>query len=169
MAEIVVERGTRTQGIDWSAALWAGVVAGIVFLVMEMMLAPLFGGAPSMWAPPRMIAAIAMGEGVLPPPAGFAVMPVMVALLIHFALSIAFGIATAFIIRTMSLGPAIAVGIVLALLLYVFVFYLMTPVWPWFASGRGWIAIVAHIAFGAVVAWWYRARANPREEHRTAA
>lgn len=170
MAEIAVERGGGSTGsIDWSAAVWAGVVAGIVFLVMEMMLAPLFGGAPSMWAPPRMIAAIAMGEGVLPPPADFALGPVMVAMLIHFTLSIAFGIVTAFIVRSMSMGAAIGVGIVLALLLYVVVFYLMTPVWPWFANGRGWVAIVAHIAFGAVVAWWYRARANPVEERRPAA
>lgn len=170
MAEIAVERGRGgTASLDWSAAVWAGVIAGIVFLVMEMVLAPLFGGAPSMWAPPRMIAAIAMGEGVLPPPADFALGPVMVAMLIHFTLSIAFGIVTAFIVRTLSMGPAIGVGIVLALLLYVFVFYLMAPVWPWFANGRGWVAIVAHVAFGAVAAWWYRARAHPSEERRPAA
>lgn len=169
MADVAVERETGARTIDWSAAVWAGVVAGIVFMLMEMILAPLFAGAPSMWAPPRMIAAIGMGEGVLPPPATFDFGVVMVAMIIHFALSIVFGIVTAFIVRNMSTGPAIAVGVVLALLLYVFVFYVMTPVWPWFANGRGWVAIVSHIAFGAVVAWWYKARAEPAEERRAPA
>ncbi|HEV2149569.1 MAG TPA: hypothetical protein VGR37_19365 [Longimicrobiaceae bacterium] len=160
MADIAIENRAHTAGIDWSAAIMAGVVAGIVFLVMEMVLAPMFAGAPSMWAPPRMIAAIGMGKDVLPPPATFHLGAVMVALVIHFSLSIAFGIATAFIVRNLSLGAAIGVGIVLALLLYVFVFYLMNPVWPWFANGRGWVSIVAHIAFGAIVGWWYKSRAK---------
>lgn len=82
------------------------------------------------------------------------------------ARTIAFGIVTAFIIRNMSMGAAIAVGVMLAIVLYFFVFYAMTPVWPWFANGRGWVAIVSHIAFGAVVAWWYKARAHRAEEHR---
>ncbi|MBA2672008.1 MAG: hypothetical protein H0U67_16690, partial [Gemmatimonadetes bacterium] len=51
MADIAVERGMRAQGIDWSAAVVAGLVGGIVFLMMEMVLMPLFGFAPSMWAP----------------------------------------------------------------------------------------------------------------------
>ncbi|MDQ3389596.1 MAG: hypothetical protein M3483_08845 [Gemmatimonadota bacterium] len=166
MAEITVERESNARSIDWSAAVWAGIVAGIVFMMMEMILAPMFGGAPSIWAPPRMIAAIGMGQQVLPPPADFALGPIMVAMVIHFMLSITFGIVTAFIVRNLSTGAAVLVGIVLAVLLYVLVFYLMTPVWPWFANARGWVSIVAHIAFGAVVGWWYRARAKSLDEHR---
>lgn len=52
--------------IRWSAAVWAGVIAGAVFLVLEMVMVPMFlDGSP--WGPPRMIAAMAMGEEVLPP------------------------------------------------------------------------------------------------------
>lgn len=168
MAEIAVARAAHARSIDWSAAVWAGVIGGIVFLMMEMILAPMFGGAPSIWAPPRMIGAIGLGEGVLPPPATFAFGVVMVAMLIHFATSILSGIVAAFAIRNLSTGAAIAVGIVLALLLYVFVFYLMTPVWPWFAGARGWIGILTHIVFGATVAWWYKTRANRAEERAVA-
>ncbi len=166
MAEIAVERHSRSQSIDWSAAIWAGVVGGIVFMMLEMIMAPMFTGAPGIWAPPRMIDAIGLGKEVLPPPGTFHLGAVMVAMMIHFTLSIAFGIATAFIVRNMSTGAAIGVGIVLAMLLYFFVFYLMTPVWPWFANARNWISIFAHVMFGAVVAWWYKARAN-RVEERT--
>ncbi len=165
MADIAVARGDRARSIDWSAALWAGVVGGIVFMMLEMIMAPMFTGAPGIWAPPRMIGAIGLGQEVLPPPGTFHLGAVMVAMVIHFALSIAFGIATAFIVRTMGTGAAIAVGVVLALLLYVFVFYVMTPVWPWFANARNWVSIFAHVMFGVAVAWWYRARAHPAQEH----
>lgn len=117
MADIAVARGAHTHSIDWSAAVWAGVLAGIVFMMMEMLLMPMFGFAPSMWAPPRMIAAI-------------------------------------------------GVGVVGSLLLYGFVFYLMTPgPWPWFANGRNWVNILTHVVSGAVVAWWYKARAKAAQEH----
>jgi len=41
------------------------IIAGLVFMALEMMLVPLLqGGSP--WGPPRMIAAIGMGKEVLP-------------------------------------------------------------------------------------------------------
>jgi uncharacterized membrane protein YagU involved in acid resistance len=166
MADIAVTRGTGTRTIDWSAAIVAGLIAGVVFLMMEMFLMPLFGLAPSMWAPPRMIGAIGLGEAALPPPATFDLTIVMVAMAIHFANSIVFAIVVAYIIRNLTTVPAILVGVVAALLLYVFVFYVMTQgPWPWFENGRNWLNIVAHIVFGAIVAWWYRARAHPVDEH----
>lgn len=164
MVETAVQRGSHARGIDWSAAVWAGIVGGIVFLVMEMLLMPLFGLAPSMWAPPRMIAAIGMGESVLPPPATFDLAVVMVAMVIHFATSILFGIVVAFLIRGMGPGAAVAVGVVAALLLYAFVFYVMTAgPWPWFTMGRNWLNIMTHVVFGAIVAWWYNSRAKPAQ------
>jgi uncharacterized membrane protein YagU involved in acid resistance len=165
MTEIAVEHGTHARGIDWSAAVWAGVIAGIVFMIMEMLLMPMFGFAPSMWAPPRMIGAIGMGEGVLPPPATFDLGVVMVAMVIHFATSILFAIVVAFVIRNLGMGAAFAVGILGALLLYGFVFYVMAGgPWPWFAMARNWVSILSHVVFGAIVAWWYKDRAEPARE-----
>jgi hypothetical protein len=41
------------------AAILAGLIAGVVFMMLEMILVPVFmNGSP--WAPPRMIAAIIM-------------------------------------------------------------------------------------------------------------
>jgi membrane-bound metal-dependent hydrolase YbcI (DUF457 family) len=84
----------------------------------------------------------------------------MVGTLIHFATSIPFALAVAFLIRNLGMGAAIAVGVVAALLLHVFVAYLMTPVWPWL-NGANWFSIVVHVVFGALVAWWYKSRAHP--------
>lgn len=60
----VHEPASAERSVDWRAAIWAGIIAGAVFVVLEMLMVPLFlGGSP--WGPPRMIGAIVMGEGVL--------------------------------------------------------------------------------------------------------
>ena len=85
---------TDRRAIDWSAAVWAGIIAGAVFLVLEMVMVPVFlDGSP--WAPPKMIAAIVMGGEVLPSPeapAGISASVLVVGLIVHFALSVAFAI-----------------------------------------------------------------------------
>jgi uncharacterized membrane protein YagU involved in acid resistance len=107
----------RAAGIDWSAAIVAGIVGGTLFPVLEMLLAPIFTGAPGIWAPPRAIGAIGLGKAVLPPPTTFDLGVVMMAMVIHLATSILFAVVLAFIIRNLGMGAAVGVGIVLALLL----------------------------------------------------
>ncbi len=140
--------------IDFKAAVWAGLITAVVFMMLEMIMVPLFmGGSP--WGPPRMMAAILLGSEVLPPPATFDLGVLMAALVVHLPISILFGIVTAFIIDKMSFVAALIVGAVLGLILYVIGFYLMTAVWPWFANGRTWVTIFAHLVFGLVAAWAY--------------
>lgn len=166
MTDINAGRETRTRGIDWGTAVVAGAVAGLVFLMLEMLLMPTLGSAPSMWAPPRMIGAIGLGPDVLPPPATFDLTVVMVAMVIHFMTSILFAVVVAHLIRAMTVGTAIAVGVVAALLLYGFVFYIMTSgPWPWFVNGRNWINVMVHIIFGGIVGWWYKTRAHRAEPY----
>lgn len=138
-------------------------------MILKMLLLPIFAGAPSIWAPPRMIGAIGLGPDVLPPPDTFDLGVVGVGMAIHFAISIGFAIATAVAIRKLPMGTAVAVGVLLALVLYAVVFYAMTPVWPWFAGGRNWVNVFAHAVFGATAAWWYQARTTRRHEVRTPA
>ena len=52
---------------DWKAGAWAGLAAGAVFMMLEMGMVWMFLGQ-SPWGPPHMIAAMALGEDVLPPP-----------------------------------------------------------------------------------------------------
>jgi hypothetical protein len=153
--------------IDYKPAAWAGVITGIVFMMLEMILVPLFmGGSP--WGPPRMIAAILLGKEVLPPPATFDFGILMAALVVHFPISILFAIVTAFIIDKMSFVMALVVGTVLGLLLYFIGFYLMTEVWPWFAKARTWVTIFAHLVFGLVAAWaYFKIRARDVVQERT--
>jgi hypothetical protein len=142
---------------NWRASVAAGVIAGAVFVVLEMLLVPIvLGGSP--WDPPRMIAAIVMGEGVLPQPgqpSPFDAGVLMVALLVHFALSIIYALILAAVIVRMSRGPAIGMGLLFGLVLYAVNFYGFTTLFPWFAMARNWVSVFAHLVFGLVTAWAY--------------
>lgn len=155
------ETTTSRKAIDWKAAVWAGLLAGLVFMMLEMIMVPVFlDGSP--WGPPRMIAAIAMGNGVLPPPATFDLGILMVAVLVHFALSVAFAVPLAFVVQRMGMGAALAVGAVFGIVLYFVNFYGFTALFPWFAMARNWVSIFAHAVFGLVAAWAYKRWAHPR-------
>lgn len=140
--------------LDWKAAILAGIVAGSVFLMLEMIMVPLFMGQ-SPWGPPRMMAAIVLGEGVLPPPATFAPGIVLVAMLLHFVLSIVYALIFAAVIHRLGLASALALGACGGLVLYLVNFYGFTALFPWFAMARNWISIFAHIVFGLAVAAVY--------------
>lgn len=143
----------RTPRLDVKAAAIAGLIAGLVFMMMEMALVAATTGSP--WGPPRMIAAIGLGEGVLPPPATFDLTVMMVAMAIHFGLSIVLGLIWAVLAGRLSGMVALLVGVGFGLVVYVVAFYGMTAVFPWFAMARGWIGIVSHAVFGLVLAWAY--------------
>ncbi len=147
--------------IDWKSGVWSGLIAGLVFLALELILVPLLqGGSP--WGPPRMIAAIGLGKEVLPPPATFDLGIIFVAMLIHFALAIVYGLILALIIHRLSMGTAIVAGAVFGLALYVINFYGFTALFPWFAMARGGLSIFVHLVFGVVAAWVYKAMQKPR-------
>src|SRR5918993_1654780 len=116
---------------EWRAAVWAGVIAGAVFLVLEMVMVPMFlGGSP--WDPPRMMAAIVLGERVLPMP-GQAPPPVnatvlVAALGVHFVLSIIYAVILAGLVARVPPGAAIAIGIGFGVALYVVNFYGFTAI-----------------------------------------
>lgn len=154
MAEIAVGRETRSRTLDLRAAVWAGLISGAVFVMLEMLMVPLFlDGSP--WGPPRMIAAIALGEGVLPPPATFDLGILVAAMVVHFALSVLYAIALAVVVERVGFGLALAIGTGFGLLLYVVNFYGFTAVFPWFAMARNWVSVFAHAVFGLVAAWAY--------------
>ena len=125
-------------------------------MMLEMVMVPLFlGGSP--WGPPRVIGAIALGEGMLPPPPPVDLTVVMVAMVIHFVLSVVFAAALAWGLGRVSHGRALAVGAVFGLGLYaVNVYLLPSPgVFPWFAMARNGVSIGVHLAFGVLTAWFY--------------
>ena len=158
---------TRHHSADhhtyWGSAIVAGIVGGIVFMMAEMLMVMIFLGQ-SPWGPPRMIAAMLMGREVLPPPATFAMGPMVVAMVIHFMLSIVYGLIVGRIVRSMGMGAALLTGAVFGLVaVYLVNFHLIAPMlFPWFTQAQHWVSVFAHVLFGAVVAVTYVALRDRR-------
>lgn len=145
---------TKLKRSNTRAVIWSGLIAGAVFMVLEMLMVPIFlGGSP--WAPPRMISAIILGQDVLPPPATFSFGILMAAMLVHFPLSIIYAYVLSLFISKRSLPGAIIVGGIFGAVLYLINFYLFTPLFPWFAMARNWVSVFSHIVFGVVAGWSY--------------
>ncbi len=137
------------------SVLYSGIIAAVVFIILELILNPLILGTPA-FGPPRMMAAIVMGKGVLPPPATFDLGIMMAGMLLHIVLSIIFALILSLIIRNLSMEMALLVGAIFGLALYLVNFYGFTEVFPWFAKARNWVQIVIHILFGLIAAWSFK-------------
>lgn len=146
----------------WGAGALAGLIAGLVFLMAEMMLVWLVYGQSS-WGPPRMIAAMVMGKEVLPPPATFDLVVVMVAMAIHFTVSILLGLVGALLFGRLGLAAAAALGVAFGLVIYYVNFYpIADALFPWFAEARNGVSIFSHALFGLVLGVAYVMCARPR-------
>lgn len=104
-----------------------------------------------------MMAAMLMGPEILPPPADFSLMAVIVAMLIHFPLSIVYGLILGWAIHRLEMGAALLVGAAFGLIaVYAINFYVIAPMaFPWFVDARNWISVLAHIVFGVVLSGSY--------------
>ena len=150
--------------VNWSAAAYAGIIAGILATVLQIALWSVFGDAlhTILFRDARFAAAIVMGRKVLPPPASFDWMVVLVATLVHFALSIAYGLALSPLISRLRTLPSMLVGAALGLGLYGINMYGFTAVFPWFEATRDWITVVTHAVFGVAAAGVYKMLSQQR-------
>jgi hypothetical protein len=165
MANIDVHHGkpaTMMRQINWGAAIWASVIAGLVFAVLEVVMVPLFQGK-SLWAPLHMIGAIALGPGAMASPDTFDLGIVATAVVVHMILAIVYGVILAYIIMKMDVGMAVIVGGLYGLALYFINFYGFTRWFPWFADARDWISIFTHIVQSGLVAYLYKLYSHPTE------
>ena len=149
------QTGRAPQATDWRAGAWAGLIAGLVFMMAEMLMV-MFVQGQSPWGPPRMMAAMALGEQALPPPADFDLKIMTVAMMIHIPLAIVYGLAIGWIVHRFETGIALAVGGAIGVVIYLVNFYpIAAAAFPWFAMARGWVSAMAHVLFGLVAAGAY--------------
>lgn len=143
------------QVVDWSAAVGAGLISGIVFLLANMILTNVYLGSP--WIIVRLLASIVMGPGVLPPPATFSFSTFFVSLAVHLPLSVGFSCLIATVLHRWGLIVGILGGAVFGLALYFINFYTFSFLFPWFFPMRSWIMAVSHLLFGALAGGIYEA------------
>ncbi len=142
----------------WRATIWAGVIAGTVATLIQVLLWLVFtDDFPAiLFRDARLTAALVLDDSVLPPPATFDVGIMLVATFIHFALSIAYATLLAPLAVRLGGASALLAGAVFGVALYIVNLYGFTVVFPWFAQARGWIALVAHGVFGVMAILVYR-------------
>lgn len=138
-----------TVRANWKAAVFAGLVAAIVSLIVETPLVWLIHGE-SPWPAARMAAAMVLGPRVLSPLAGFDLGVVVVATLIHLALSVGYGLLLAPFLRRAGRIDAGVVGAFFGLFLYLVNLHVIAPLWfPWFDALRTGLTVFSHLVFGA--------------------
>ncbi len=142
---------------DWVIGALAGFGAGGIVMVLELAFAAAIGADP--WRTPRLISALVLGSPALQF-AGYSLEVVIAALAVHYLLGTFFGLVLAAIIAPFRLDSGtvmvVVAGAVFGVLLYLFNFYVITSVLPWFAEMRGWTTLLGHVEFGVMAGLLYR-------------
>lgn len=141
----------------WPAAVVAGIVAGAVLMVLELLWSTTtLGNSP--WLISHKIAAITMGSGVANG-TDFSVLVVGIALVTHYVLGALFAAVLALILESAHItahpGASLFAGALFGLLLYLFNFYVISGLFPWFAELRSYAAVMGHLLFGMIAAGMY--------------
>lgn len=147
------------EGIDWLAAALAGVAAGVVATAAQMVLwwSASYPLPDTLLRDSRLAAAIVLGNAVLPPPVSFDWTVMLIATLVHFALSAVYGLLGAPLFAKLPRLGGVLAGTALGLALYGINMYGFTALFPWFETSRDWITATAHAIFGATAALGYQA------------
>lgn len=140
------------QLVDRSAAFWAGIVSGLLFLLMYLFLMPLaVGGDASILL--QYLASIVLGpETVLT-----AATPVVVAtaLVVHFVLAMIWAVIITIVIHRWGMIIGILLGGLLGLAIYGINFFSFIFLFPWFWPLNTVLLALIHVAFGAVAGGVY--------------
>jgi uncharacterized protein YndB with AHSA1/START domain len=144
----------RQRGrIDPSLALLAGLGAGVIATAVQLVLWWL-AAMPvleTLLRDARLTAAMVLGSSVLLQSSTAPWNIVLVATLIHFALSFAYALIPSHLAGRLRTGPALLAGAAYGLGIYVVNMYGFTLLFPWFAVARDWVTLIVHIVFGVTL------------------
>lgn len=144
---------------DWVAAAVAGLVAGAVAMVIDLLWTTLVLGA-NPWHTAHQVAALLLGpDTLLGDTQSFKVGIVAVALLIHYLLGMLFGGLVAYVATGYqyegSLPMLELLGASLGLVLFLLNFYALQPLFPWVEQMRSGAYLLEHMVFGMTAAVVY--------------
>jgi hypothetical protein len=149
---------------DYTSVFWAGAIAGILFLVIEMIFEPIWAGING-WLAMRQFGGILAGTLYLAP-ATFNIGQLFLALVFTALMGIlytAFGVA---LVRPTTIVNAVIGGAVLGMAFYIVNYYMWSGLFPWFANYRNWVTALNHVLVGAVAGLIYLSLRNRLQSSR---
>ncbi len=156
MSKLQTTNRVMHQVMDWRAAVIAGLLAGALTMLLQMILWVTVTGG-SLWTPIYHASALLLGPDSFAPAGAPDGGIVAVGLLVHMLLSLVYTLLLAFIIHRWGLIVGIVGGALFGVALYLINYYSMTYLFPWFFPIRSWLVLAAHIFFGAAAGGIYEA------------
>lgn len=140
------------KNVTWRAIPIAGFVAGAVFLVVNLVLTPVYLDVDASVII-NYIASLALGKDMLTDDTSPAI--IAVAIIVHGILSLAFTLVIAIVVHRWGLTVGIIGGAILGLSIYAINLYTLTLLFEWFFAINSWVLAVSHLAFGVVAGGIY--------------
>jgi hypothetical protein len=153
MVEVAAHVQTRKL-VDWRAAFQAGLIAGTVFLLVNLFVVPaLMEGR--FWISVRLVASIILGRDILAPPATAHAGALVAAMVVHYVLALAMSAVIAYVVHRGGLIGGILVGALLGLAFYFIDYYTFSYFFPQFFAMNHWSVVASHVLFGALAGGVY--------------
>jgi hypothetical protein len=140
---------------EFRQAINAGILAGIIFLVFAMIVFHVFTDN-TLWAFPRITAAIVMGKNVLPPAASFDLGIVLVGVIVHLALCVIYSVFLALFIHLTNLPASVITGLIYGLMLYFISINLTGGLFNGLVQSGSWIYLLSTILFGGTCGFLFK-------------
>jgi hypothetical protein len=152
--EVASSRVVQRKLVDWKAVMWAGLVAGTVFLLVNLFVVPRIMGG-SFWISTRLVGSIVLGESVLAPPATFHGGALAAAIAAHYVLALAMAAVIAIVVHRGGLVSGIIGGSLLGLAFYFIDYYTLSYFFPQFWAMKHASVLASHVLFGALAGGIY--------------
>jgi len=140
--------------VDWRAVWRAWLIAGTVYLVLDLWVVPAFVGG-SFWISVRLVASILLGPEVLAPPVTFHGPALFAAIITIYGISLLATILIALIVHRGGLILGIVGGAIVGLSVHAINYYSLTAFFPQFFALNAPAVAVAHTVFGALAGGLY--------------
>ncbi len=132
--------------VTWRAVLLSGLVAGTLFLVADLIFAPIVTHVDAALTL-RYFAALVLGSKVLTQ-TGTGIL--ITGIIVHYVLSLVFALVIALVVHRWGMVVGIIGGAILGVAIYGINLYTVTLVFPWFFAINSTVILLCHAIFGAV-------------------
>ncbi len=160
-----LSRRLRPILVDWRAAILAGLAAGTLFLILNLLIVPEAVNS-STEGVLRTFASIILGPETLGAGTGFGLGITITAIALHYLLSILAALLIAFVVHRWGIIGGTIGGAILGAAIYLINMYTFTSFFPWVFSMDHEIFLTMHIIFGAATGALYEIMERDEYEER---